>query len=776
MNPCIKPFRPRPLKTLQYLLAALKFCSHKAKYKHFILLFGIIIQYSGTKAQIKSSITGKSRDDKQKISIYKDKKIPIEKRIKDLLSQMTIEEKILQTNQLTYGKNANANNIEASKKAIRPEIGSLIYRSISPVYRNEIMRKAMQESRLGIPILMGFDVIHGYRTIYPIPLAQACSWNPDLVTKASAVAAKESKLSGVDWTFSPMIDVARDPRWGRIAEGYGEDTYTNAVFCVASVKGYQGKNLSDPYSIAACLKHYIGYSFSEGGRDYHYADVSPQTMWETFIPPYEAGIKAGAATVMSGFNDISGIPASANQYTLTQILKEKWKHNGFVVSDWGSIENLIPQGFAKTRKEAALKSFNAGVEMDMVDNVYVENLSSLIREGKVSMNRLNDAVSRILRLKFELGLFDEPYTRELPEEQRYYQKENMAIAAKLAEESMVLLKNSNHTLPLSKDTRSIALIGPMVKDSINIMGSWEGQGLSSSVETIFDGFNKVYGGRVALNYAKGCDFEGDDELGFTEAIETAKKSDVIIVCIGEMKKWSGENATRSTISLPSIQERLVSVLKSTGKPIILVLSSGRPIALGSLEQNSNAILEIWQPGIAGGSPLAQIISGQLNPSGKLSVTFPLVTGQIPTYYNMRQSARPKMGGYQDVSTEPQYWFGHGLSYTEYSYGKISISDTIIRKNQKITAQLEVTNSGKMDGKETILWFISDPVASITRPIKELKYFEKKEIKRGEKKIFQFEIDPSRDLSFPDANGTRHLESGDFYVIINNQKIKFQIID
>ncbi|WP_462244855.1 glycoside hydrolase family 3 protein [Ferruginibacter sp.] len=306
----------------------------------------------------------------QKISpVYKDKNAPVEKRIDDLLKRMTLEEKILQTNQWTYGKNANANNIEASKKAVRPEIGSLIYRSINPVYRNDIMRKAMEESRLGIPVLMGFDVIHGYRTVYPIPLAQACSWNRNLVTQACAVAAKESRLSGVDWTFSPMIDVARDARWGRVAEGYGEDSYANAEFSVASVKGYQGKKLSDSFSIAACLKHYIGYSLSEGGRDYRYADVSAQTMWETFMPPYEAGVKAGAATLMSGFNDISGTPASANYYTLTQILKQRWKHDGFVVSDWGSVENLIPQGFAKDKKDATLKSFMAGVEMDMVDNV-----------------------------------------------------------------------------------------------------------------------------------------------------------------------------------------------------------------------------------------------------------------------------------------------------------------------------------------------------------------------------------------------------------------------
>jgi beta-glucosidase len=708
--------------------------------------------------------------------IYKNKNAPIEQRIEDLLKRMTLEEKILQMNQLTYGKNANENNIEKSKNAVRPEIGSLIYRSINPVYRNDIMRKAMDESRLGIPILMGFDVIHGYRTVYPIPLAQACSWNRDLVTQACAVAAKESRLSGVDWTFSPMIDVARDARWGRVAEGYGEDPYTNAEFCVASVKGYQGKNLADQTSIAACLKHYIGYSLSEGGRDYHFSDVSAQTLWETFMPPYEAGVKAGVATLMSGFNDISGVPASANQYTLTEILKERWKHDGFVVSDWGSVDNLIAQGNAKDRKEAALKSFMAGVEMDMVDNVYVENLQKLVEEKKIPMSRIDDAVRRILRLKFRLGLFDQPYVVELPEKDRYYQPESMAVAAQLAEESMVLLKNNNQTLPLSKNVEQIALIGPMVNDNINLMGSWEGQGIPESVETLMEGFEKEFNGKANLNYARGCDFQGENESGFADAIAVAEKSDVIVACMGEMKKWSGENATRSTLALPVLQEKLIAALKKTGKPIILVISSGRPIELGRLEPLSDAMLEIWQPGIAGGSAVAGILSGRLNPSGKLAITFPLTTGQIPTYYNMRQSARPNIGGYQDISSEPKYWFGHGLSYTTYSYGEVKLSATKIRKNEKLIAEVEITNTGSMDGKETALWYISDPVASITRPMKELKYFEKKALKAGEKITFRFEIDPMRDLSFPDTNGIRHLESGDFYLILNNQKVKFELAD
>ncbi len=708
--------------------------------------------------------------------LYRVKTAPIEMRVEDLLKRMTLEEKILQTNQWTYGKNANPNNIEASKNAVRPEIGSLIYRSINPVYRNDIMRKAMLESRLGIPILMGFDVIHGYRTIYPIPLAQACSWNPALVSAACAIAAKESKLSGVDWTFSPMVDVARDARWGRVAEGYGEDPYANSLFAVASVKGYQGKNLTDSFSIAACLKHYIGYSLSEGGRDYRYADVSAQTLWETFMPPFEAGVKSGAATLMSSFNDISGIPASANHYTLTEVLKKRWKHDGFVVSDWGSVENLIPQGFAKDRKEAALKSFMAGVEMDMVDNVYVENLALLVKEKQLSVALIDEAVRRILRLKFRLGLFDTPYVTELPESLRYFQPESISIASKLAEESMVLLKNRNQVLPISSAIKKIALIGPMVLDSVNMMGSWEGQGIPESVETIMEGFQKEFNGKAEINYAKGCGFEGADESGFTAAVELAQQSDVVIVCIGEMKKWSGENASRSDIALPAIQEKLVKELAMQGKRIILVVSSGRPVELARMEPLVDAIMEIWQPGIAGGSPLAGLISGRLNPSGKLSITFPYSTGQLPVYYNMRESARPRLGGYQDIPTAPLYWFGHGLSYTTFSYGKVRLSDTLLKRKGKLLAEVDITNTGNRKGKETVFGFIADPVASITRPVRELKMVKKIELDAGETKTVRFEIEPVRDLSFPDMNGLRRLEKGDFFLMIDNQKIKFSLVD
>ncbi|WDF45953.1 glycoside hydrolase family 3 N-terminal domain-containing protein [Chryseobacterium sp. KACC 21268] len=712
----------------------------------------------------------------QKQPLYKNKDAPVEKRIDDLISQMTLEEKIMQMNQWTYGKNANPNNIGEQMKAVKPEIGSLLYRSTNPEYRNQIQKKAVNETRLGIPIIFGFDAIHGYKTIFPIPLAQACSWNTDLVKRSSAITAKESWLSGLDWTFSPMVDVARDARWGRISEGYGEDTYANSAFGVAAIQGYQGTDLKDKYTIAASLKHYIGYSMSEGGRDYHYSDVSQQTLWETFLPPFEAGIKAGAATVMSGFNDISGVPASANHYTLTEILKKKWKHDGFVISDWGSVKNLVVQGVAKDHKEATEKALLAGVEMDMVDNLYLEYLPELVATGKIKMQTIDDAVKRILRVKMNLGLFENPYVDMVPETERYLLPDYLKIAEELAQESMVLLKNENQVLPLDSKYKSIAVIGPMVKDSVHIMGFWEGMGDPKDVNTIFDGLTKEFGKRSKINYAIGCDFEGEDRSGFSKALEVANKSDIILVFLGEKRNWSGENGSRSTIALPKIQEDLVEELSKTGKPIILVLSSGRPLELIRLNKMADAVLEIWQPGTMAGAAVSGILSGRHNPSGKLSATFPQTTGQIPIYYNMRQSARPDAGHYQDIPRDALYWFGHGLSYSNFEYGKIKLSKNKIHKGEKIVAEIEITNNGTVDGKEAVLWYINDPVANISRPMKELKFFEKKMIKAGKKEIYRFEIDPEKDLSYVDSIGEKHLESGDFYIIINHEKVKFELTD
>lgn len=712
--------------------------------------------------------------------LYKQKNAPVEKRISDLLKRMTLDEKILQLNQYSVGSNTNANNLGAVVKDIPAGIGSLIYFNSDPEFRNQLQKKALEQTRLGIPILFGFDIIHGCRTIYPIPLAQACSWNPELVAQNCAIAAKESVLSGIDWTFSPMIDVSRDPRWGRVSEGYGEDPYVNAVFGVAAVKGYQGKNLNDPFSIAACLKHYVGYGMSEGGRDYRYSNISAQSLWETYLPPFKACIEAGAATVMSGFNDISGVPASSNHYTLTSILKQKWGHDGFVVSDWFSIEQLINQGVAKDKKEAALKAFLAGVEMDMLDNIYLENLSTLVGEKKIKLSLIDDSVARILRVKFRLGLFDDPYTEIVEEKDRYLQPESKSLAAKLAEESIVLLKNKNSILPLSSSMKNVSIIGPMAKNKQNLLGSWAGFGKSQDAETIYDGLENELAKSSNLSYAKGCDFDGIDESGFEQAVATANKSDIILVCLGEKRAWSGENASRSTLSLPTIQEKLMTALSKTGKPIVLILSNGRPLELTRLEPLSDAILEMWQPGVAGGTPLAGILSGRINPSAKLAITFPLTTGQIPTYYNMRSSARigdklGDSGNYQDIPTAPLYDFGYGLSYTTFKYDQAKISAAKIKDTQKLRVEVLVTNTGLVSGKETVLWYISDPAASISRPVKELKFFEKKEIKPGDKEVFVFEIDPQEDLNFPDSTGKMLLEEGEFYVHVNDQKIKFELI-
>ena len=709
------------------------------------------------------------------IPLYKDAKVPVEQRINDLLSRMTLEEKVSQLNQYTLGRNNNINNVGDEVKSIPAGIGSLIYFNADPALRNQVQHKAMEESRLGIPILFAFDVIHGFRTVYQISLGQACSWNTKLVEQACAVAAQESRMSGIDWTFSPMIDVARDGRWGRVAEGYGEDPYTNAVFGVASVKGYQGDNMADRQRVAACLKHYVGYGASEGGRDYVYTEISPQTLWDTYLPPYEACVKAGAATLMSSFNDISGVPGSANHYTLTEILKQRWKHDGFVVSDWGAIEQLRSQGVVASKKDAALKSFTAGVEMDMMNNCYDKYLAELVSEGKVSEALLNDAVKRVLRVKFRLGLFEQPYTPQTNDNERFLKSQSVKVAKKLAEESVVLLKNNNNILPLS-GIQKIAVIGPMAKSKDHLLGSWAAHGRPEDVTSIYDALKSELGGKSDLSYAKGCDFDGADTTGFSQAKTVAKTADVVIVCLGEKRGWSGENASRSTLALPQIQEELVREIKKTGKHIVLLLSNGRPLELSRLEPISDAILEMWQPGIIGGIPVAEVVSGKINPSGKLSMTFPYSTGQIPVYYNMRQSARPYQGKYKDIPTTPLYEFAYGLSYTTYQYGDLKVSNPSIKRNEKLTVEISVTNTGTRDGDETVHWFISDPYCSISRPVKELKYFEKQPIKSGESRTFRFEIDPMRDLSFTDGNGTRFLESGEYFIVVKDKKIKIEVID
>ena len=707
--------------------------------------------------------------------MYKDAKAPIEKRIDDLISRMTLEEKVLQLNQYTLGRNNNVNNVGEEVKKVPSEIGSLIYFDINPELRNSMQKKAMEESRLGIPIIFGYDAIHGFRTIYPISLGQACSWNPGLVEQACAVSAQEARMSGVDWTFSPMIDVARDPRWGRVAEGYGEDPYTNGVFAAASVRGYQGDDMSAENRMAACLKHYVGYGASEAGRDYVYTEISAQTLWDTYLLPYEMGVKAGAATLMSSFNDISGVPGSANPYIMTEILKKRWKHDGFIVSDWGAVEQLKNQGLAATKKDAAQYAFNAGLEMDMMSHAYDRHLKELVEEGKVTMAQVDESVRRVLRVKFRLGLFERPYTPVTNEKDRFFRPQSMAVAAQLAAESMVLLKNNNQILPLT-NKKKIAVVGPMAKNGWDLLGSWCGHGKDTDVEMLYDGLTAEFGGDAELRYAMGCKPQGNDRSGFAGALDVARWSDVVIVCLGEMLTWSGENASRSTIALPQIQEELVKELKEAGKPVILVLSNGRPLELNRMEPLCDAILEIWQPGINGARSMAGILSGRINPSGKLAMTFPYSTGQIPIYYNRRKSGRGHQGFYKDITSDPLYPFGHGLSYTEFKYGTVTPSATKVKRGDKLSAEVTVTNTGARDGAETVHWFISDPYCSITRPVKELKHFEKQLIKAGETKTFRFDIDLERDFGFVNEDGKRFLEAGEYHILVQGQTVKIELID
>ena len=704
--------------------------------------------------------------------VYKDPSAPVEKRVEDLLSKMTLEEKIYQVTQWTYGKNMNANNVETSMKEVSSMIGSLLYRSTSPEYYNMIQHKAVEESRLGIPILCGFDAIHGYKTIFPIPLAQSCSWNPDMVARSCAVAAEECRLSGVHWTFSPVLDVARDSRWGRVSEGYGEDPYLTSEMGVAAVRGYQGEDLSDTTSIAACLKHFVGYSWSQGGRDYQYTEISDQTLWDTALPPFEAAVKAGAATVMSAFNDISGVPASANSYTMNEVLRGKWGFDGLVVSDWGAVVQLMSQGAAADTTEACMKAITAGLDMDMVDDVYLTSLDSLITSGQLDESVLDEAVRRILRVKFRLGLFEKPYIAELPESERFLLEDSRKLARAFAAETFVLLKNEGDILPLSSDRRTVALLGPMADNREDLMGSWNGQGDAGDVVTIREGLEAS---GMSVKYFGGCPFDGDDRSGFTRAKAIAAGSDVVVVCLGEKKGWSGENASRAGISLPRIQLDFLRTVASAGKPVVVLVSSGRPVEMEEISRHADALVEIWQPGTEGGNAVADVLSGLVNPSGKLTMTFPLCSEQQPSFYNQRPSARPFMGHYQDISKKPVYEFGYGLSYSDFEYGELRIDHESVATDGRLTAEIDVTNVSDTDGQETVLWFIQDPVASVTRPVKELRHFEKRLIRAGQTETFRFEIEPQKHLSYYDGDGVRHLEAGDFRLMAGPRKVSFALL-
>ena len=700
---------------------------------------------------------------------YKDASAPEEFRVEDLLSRMTLKEKALQLSQYTIGRNDNVNNIGEAVLSIPAEIGSLIYFDTDPALRNAMQKRAVEESRLGIPILFGYDDIHGFKTLYQISLGQACSWNPSLVEKMCAHSAREARRSGVDWTFSPMIDVARDPRWGRVAEGYGEDPYLNGVYGAASVRGYQGAGLDSFDAVAACLKHYVGYGASEAGRDYVYTEISRPTLWNTYLYPYKMSLDAGAVSLMSSFNDISGVPGSANRYTLTDVLRGEWGFDGLVVSDWDAVKQLINQGYSATLREASAAALEAGVDIDMMSHGYDTYLEELVNSGELPLAVVDEAVRRVLRVKFRLGLFEHPYTPESDPSERFFLPEAMADASALAEESMVLLKN-NGVLPLTSVSK-IAVVGPLADNGTDIMGSWNGHTKASEVETFLSGIRREFSG-ATVRYAPGCDVDALDASGFADALSLASWADVIICCLGEKRNWSGENTSRSSISLPSGQEELLRQLKATGKPVVVTLSNGRPLELTRIEPLADAVLETWQPGCNGAGALAGILSGRICPSGKLAITFPYAAGQIPIYYDRHKSGRRGTQGiYKDITSNPLYPFGHGLSYTTFSYGEPHVVGSA-SLDAPFTVEVSVTNTGSVDGKEAVLWYVSDPYCSVvTRPVKELKIFEKRLIKAGATEVFRFEVDPSRDLGYMDGDGKYFLENGEFHIMAGDRDLK-----
>lgn len=700
--------------------------------------------------------------------------LAIAERVSDLLGRMTLGEKLDQLHQCGVG-DTNPNNLAQRLDQFQPTYGSYIvggpWRTLLET-RNVLQQRAVEESRLGIPALFGADVIHGYRTIAPIPLAQACSWNPELVRRLCAMAGAEARAHGIDWTFAPMVDHCVDARWGRIAETFGESPHASSVFAVASIQGYQ-ENPAAP--IAACLKHYVGYGASEGGRDYVSTDISWQKLWEMHLPPFEAGVRAGAYTVMSAFNDLSGIPTSAHPYTLTEILRQRWHFAGPVVSDWASVAQLIHQGFAAHGAEAAQKALNAGVDIDMADGLFREHIKQLIERGLVSLQRVDEATGRVLWLKFKLGLFERPYTKaNALTAPSTPPPENLRLTEEAAARSLVLLKN-NGALPLAANVKRIALLGPVADRGGPLLGSWAQQGDPAETETLAAALRSRLGSDVTLIVAPGCGIDDYDPSGIEQAQEATHAADLIIVCLGEDQHMNGENASRSTLRPAGRQTQVLDVALATNKPVILVLVAGRPLEIDAVEHQLAAVVAAWCGGSRGAAAIADALLGRLNPSGRLAVTWPRTAGQIPLYHNMRPKARlADEGNYRDSLTTPLYEFGHGLSYTTFQMGPIQLSATTLSPRERLIAEVAVTNTGPRDGIETVLWFIRDVAAGITRPLKELKHFEQALIGAGQTLAFRFVIEPKRDLTFPDDSGRPQLEPGEFILFAGGERVSFHL--
>jgi beta-glucosidase len=691
-----------------------------------------------------------------------------EGRINALLARMTLAEKLGQLQQLDGEGNGN----------FRPEHLDLIRRGLlgstlnvrGAQRTNQLQRVAMEESRLKIPLLFGFDVIHGYRTIFPIPLAEASSWDPSLAERSASIAAQEASDAGVRWTFAPMLDIARDPRWGRITEGAGEDPYLGAAFARARVRGFQGSDYSAPNKMLACAKHWVAYGAGEGGRDYNTTDLSENTLREIYFPPFKAAVAAGVGTVMSAFNDINGVPASANPFTLTKVLRGEWGFDGFVVSDYTSVKELINHGLAVNDKDAARAALNAGVDMEMVSRLFNQHGPALLKEGQVSQATIDEAVRRILRIKFRLGLFDRPYTDETREPTSLLRPESVSAAREIAGRSMVLLKNERQTLPLDKNIHSIAVIGPLADDRRAPLGWWAGDGREENTVTPLAGIRAKVSSQTRVGYAKGCDVRDSSTAGFPAAVALARESDVALVFVGESADMVGEAASRSSLDLPGRQMDLVKAIYEAGKPTIVILVNGRPPTIEWIAERVPAILESWMGGSQAGNAIADIVFGDVNPGGKLPVTFPRTVGQVPVYYNHMNTGRPPEANnrytskYLDVPWTPLFPFGFGLTYTQFKITNLQLSAQSISPNGRLTVTVDVENVGKRTGDEVVQLYIRELAASMTRPVKELKGFQRVTLQPGEKRRLEFKL-TGEQLGFWNREMRFVVEPGEFKVMV-----------
>lgn len=697
----------------------------------------------------------------------------VDPRVESLLREMTLDEKIGQMVLFTSDWDVTGPTIhEGYLEDIRSGRCGNIFNAYTTDYIHELQRVAVEESRLGIPLMFGYDVVHGHKTIFPVPLAESCSWDMDLIQRSARVAAAEAAASGLNWTFAPMVDISVDPRWGRVCEGAGEDPYLGSQIAAARVKGFQGVSLADTLSVLACVKHFAGYGAPLAGRDYNTVDMSERTLREVYLPPYKAGIDAGALSVMTAFNEYDGVPATGNSYLLKDILKKQWKFQGFVVTDYTSINEMVHHGVASNEAEASLLAVNAGVDMDLQGVVYFNYLKSMVESGRVSHKTIDEAVLRILNVKSKLGLFDNPYLYCDParEQKIVSSPENLFFAKEVACKSMVLLKNDG-ALPLKKGER-IAVIGELAASERDLLGSWKAAGEWEGMNSILEALVQSLGATDVI-YAEGCKKMGNDRSGFQSALSAASMADKVVMVIGEDWDWSGEAACRTDIGVPGVQSELLELLASTGKPVVIVLINGRPLTIERESQVANAILEAWYPGSMGAEAVTDVLMGRYNPSGKLTMTFPRNVGQIPIFYYEKNTGRPiylpsekYKSKYLDSPNTPLYPFGYGLSYTTFEYSDLKLSSPSLRKGKSIEASVTVTNTGSRKGEEIVQLYIRDLVGSVTRPVKMLKGFQKIVLRPGESERVTFTITEDM-LAFWRKDMTFGTEHGDFHVMIGS---------